>query len=142
MRIYEELFIVDPGLPEEEIDAVIALIEEVVKEAGGNIDKVEKWGRRKLAYRIQKKEEGYYVLVQFSASGKTVKEIERRLRVDERVMRYLTVRIDEKLKWLEKRRKQREKRMAKRPQPAQQAPAQPAAATPGAPAPAQPEGGN
>lgn len=142
MRIYEELFIVDPGLPEEEIDAVIALIEEVVKEAGGNIDKVEKWGRRKLAYRIQKKEEGYYVLVQFSASGKTVKEIERRLRVDERVMRYLTVRIDEKLKWLEKRRKQREKRMAKRPQAAQQAPAQPAAATPGAPAPAQPEGGN
>ncbi len=139
MRIYEELFIVDPGLPEEEIDAVVGLIEDVVKEAGGAIEKVEKWGRRKLAYRIQKKEEGYYVLVQFSAAGSTVKEIERRLRVDERVMRYLTVRIDEKLKWLEKRRKQREKRMAKRPQAAQPAAAQPAAA-PGAPA--RPEGGN
>ncbi len=141
MRIYEELFIVDPGLPEEEIDAVAGLIEDVVKESGGKVEKVEKWGRRKLAYRIQKKEEGYYVLVQFSASGSAVKEIERRLRVDERVMRYLTVRIDEKLKWLEKRRKQREKRMAKRPPAAQPVQAQPAAA-PGAPAPAKPEGGD
>ncbi len=115
MRIYEELFIVDPGATDEQIDGLVAEIEDVIKSSGGAIDKVEKWGVRKLAYRVSKREEGYYVLVQFSAAQPAVKEIERRLRVNELVLRYLTVRIDEKLKWLEKRRKIREKRAARKP---------------------------
>jgi len=96
MRIYEELFIVDPKATEEQIDGVIGQIEEFVREAGGTIDKVDKWGIRKLAYRINKREEGYYVLVQFSAGAETIRELERRLRVEELVLKYLTVRIDEK----------------------------------------------
>lgn len=145
MRIYEELFIVDPKATEEQTDAVVAQIEDVLKAAGGSIDKVDKWGLRKLAYRVKKQTEGFYVLVQFSATGMAVvREIERKLRVDEVVLKYLTVRIDEKLKWLEKRKKIREKRAARKPQPARAeakaAPKEPAAVAPGAPeAPKAPE---
>ena len=138
MRIYEELFIVDPNATDEQTDAVVAQIEEVVKAAGGSIDKVDKWGIRKLAYRVKKQTEGFYVLVQFSATGiAVVREIERKLRVDEVVLKYLTVRIDEKLKWLEKRKKVREKRAARKPPPTRAepkaAPKEPAAAVPGTP---------
>lgn len=135
MRIYEEMFILDPAAAEEQVDSVVAQIEEVVKESGGSVDKVERWGLRRLAYRVQRREEGFYVLVQFSAGSRAVREIERRLRVDERVLKFLTVRIDEKLKWLEKRKKVREKRAAKRPQMSAPAPAAPAEAVvrPGTP---------
>lgn len=132
MRIYEEMFILDPAVTEEQVDSVVAQIEEVVKESGGSVDKVERWGIRRLAYRVQRREEGFYVLAQFSAGSRAVREIERRLRVDELVLKFLTVRIDEKMKWLEKRKKVREKRAAKRPQASAPAPAAPA--VPAAPA--------
>ncbi len=138
MRIYEELFILDPNVQDEQVDAVVGQIEDVVKGAGGTVDKVDRWGVRKLAYRVQKRDEGFYVLVQFSSGAKAVHEIERRLRVDENVLKYITVRIDEKLKWLEKRKQIREKRAARKPQaapPSPKTPSEPAAARPGAPAP-------
>ena len=138
MRIYEELFIVDPNAPDEEIDAIVAQVEGIITEAGGKIDKVDKWGKRRLAYKVKKHDEGYYILIQFSADAATVYEVERRLRVHELVLKYLTVRIDEKLKWLEKRKQQREKRAKRKPQvaappPPAAAPAEPAAAVPGKP---------
>lgn len=140
MRIYEELFIVDPNATDEQIDSVTAQIEGVVTDAGGTIDKIDKWGVRKLAYRVKKREEGQYVLVQFSAEASVVREIERRLRVDETVLKYLTVRIDEDLKWIEKKRKQREKRASRKPKPPASAPGAPSHAAPGAPsAPGQPK---
>jgi small subunit ribosomal protein S6 len=123
MRIYEELFIVRPDASEEEIDAVIGQLENAVTTQGGAVDKTDKWGVRKLAYRVQKRTEGYYVLMQFSAPAEAVKEVERRLRVSDDVLKYLTVRIDEKLKWLEKRKKAREKRAARKPQAAAPSPA-------------------
>jgi small subunit ribosomal protein S6 len=140
MRVYEELFIVKPDATEEEVDGLTSQLEGVVTQAGGNIDKIDKWGVRKLAYRVAKKSEGYYVLVQFRAEAPVVKEIERRLRVTDLVIKYLTVRIDEKLKWLEKRKKARQKRAARKPAPAIAAPAAPAdaAPVPGAPSPAGP----
>ena len=92
---------------------------------GGTIDKVDKWGVRRLAYRVAKKGEGYYILIQFRAEAQLVKEVERRLRVTDSVIKYLTVRIDEKLKWLEKRKKAREKRAARRPAPPVAPPAAP-----------------
>lgn len=125
MRIYEELFIVKPDATEEEIDQIIEQVTNVVVSAGGSVDKVDKWGVRKLAYRVEKRSEGYYILVQFSSSPETVKEIERRLRVSDLVLKFLTVRIDEKLKRIEKRKKRREKRAARKPVqevPAPQAP--------------------
>jgi small subunit ribosomal protein S6 len=134
MRIYEELYIVRPDATEEEIDALNGQLEGVIKQGGGSVDKIDKWGIRRLAYRVAKRSEGYYVLVQFRCEAPTVKEVERRLRVTDSVIKYLTVRIDEKLKWLEKRKKAREKRAARRPAPV----AAPAAPTEGAPTPSAP----
>jgi small subunit ribosomal protein S6 len=115
MRIYEELFIVRPDLPEEETDQLIERLTVLIAGQGGNVDKVDKWGVRKLAYRVQKRTEGYYVLLQFTAKPETVKELERQLRVQDQVMKFLTVRIDEKLKKIAKRKKSRDKRAARKP---------------------------
>jgi small subunit ribosomal protein S6 len=127
MRIYEELFIVKPDATEEEIDALIDQVKSTVANAGGTIDKEEKWGVRKLAYKVQKRAEGYYVLIQFTAGAQTVHEIERRLRVSDSVMKFITVRIDEKMKRLEKRKKAREKRAHRKPAPVAAAPSMPTA---------------
>ena len=118
MRIYENLFIVKPDATEEEIDHLVDLMSKHVTTAGGTIDKVDKWGKRRLAYRIEKHREGSYVLMQFSAEPAIVKEFERRLRVQDSVIKFLTVRIDETLKRLDKRKKEREKRAHRRPQAA------------------------
>src|SRR5579864_5579558 len=125
MRVYEELFIVRPDAPEEEIDQVIEQLTTQIASQGGNVDKADKWGVRKLAYRVQKRTEGFYVLLQFVAKPETVKELERRLRVSDLVLKFLTVRIDEKLKKIEKRKKQRDKRAARKPAPSVLAPSAP-----------------
>src|ERR1700675_1328746 len=117
MRIYEELFIVRPDAPEEEIDQLIEQLTTHIAGEGGNVDKSEKWGVRKLAYRVQKRNKGFYVLLQFNAKPETVRELERRLRVSDLVLKFLTVRIDEKMKKIEKRKKDREKRAARKPAP-------------------------
>ena len=127
MRIYEELFILKSDAPEEEVDKTIEQFSSVITQAGGTVDKVDKWGKRKLAYRVEKHKEGYYVLIQFTSGPETVKELERRLRVADLVIKFLTVRIDETLKRLDKRKKHREKR-AHRKATAAPAPAQPSVA--------------
>jgi len=134
MRIYEELFIVRPDVTDEEIDPFIEQMKTIITSAGGTIDKAEKWGIRKLAYRVAKRDEGYYVLLQVTSDPDAVKEMERRMRVSDLVMKSITVRIDERLKKIEKRRKEREKRAKRRPAPMAASPARPAAA----PAPAAP----
>jgi small subunit ribosomal protein S6 len=140
MRIYEELFIVKPDAVPEEVDAYIGQVKDLITNAGGTIEKEEKWGTRKLAYRVQKYAEGVYILLQFSAQPETIHELERRMRVQDMVIKFITVRIDEKMKKIEKRRKHREKRAAKRPPPPAAPPAmphmptEPSAAVPGAPA--------
>jgi len=129
MRIYEALFIIKPDVPDEEVDQRLEQFRTQLTTTGATVDKLEKWGKRRLAYRIDKYREGSYVLIQFSAGPELVKEFERRLRVSDIVLKFLTVRIDQTLKRLEKRKKDRDKRAAKR---AASAPAAPAAA-PGAP---------
>jgi small subunit ribosomal protein S6 len=130
MRIYEELFIVKPDAPEEEVDAFVEQLKTQLTSAGATVDKVEKWGKRRLAYRVDKYREGSYVLFQFTAAPETVKEFERRLRVADTVLKFITVRIDQTLKRLDKRKKARDKRAAKRAAnaPATPAPAQPSLA--------------
>ncbi|HVN05901.1 MAG TPA: 30S ribosomal protein S6 [Bryobacteraceae bacterium] len=123
MRIYEELFIAKPDAPDEEVDAFIEQMKTTVSNAGGTVDKVEKWGKRKLAYKVDRYREGAYVLMQFSAGAETVKEFERRLRVSDLVIKFLTVRIDETLKRLEKRKKERDKRAHRKASAAPAAPA-------------------
>lgn len=118
MRIYEEMFIVRPDASEEETDQLIDQTKQVITGGGGTVEKADKWGTRKLAYRVAKHDEGFYVLLQFTCGPEVVKEIERRFRVSDLVVKFLTVRIDERLKKIEKRKKQREKRARRRPAPA------------------------
>ena len=137
MRIYEELFIVRPDATDEEVDPLIEQLTTLITGQGGSIIKTDKWGVRKLAYRVQKRHEGQYILMQFNAQPETVHEVERRLRVVDMVMKFITVRIDEKLKKIEKRKKEREKRAARKPAPQVAQPSQPgdpSTAMPGAPA--------
>jgi small subunit ribosomal protein S6 len=140
MRIYEELFIVRPDATPEEVDPFIEQLKNVITHTGGTLEKADKWGVRKLAYRVLKYNEGQYILLQFNAQPDTVKEIERRLRVADLVLKFITVRIDEKLKRIEKRRRARDKRAARRPAPAPalpasapSLPAEPGSPIPGAP---------
>jgi len=114
MRIYEELFIVKPDVPEEEVDQFVEQLRTQLTATGATVDKVEKWGKRRLAYKVDKYREGTYVLLEFTAEADTVKELERRLRVSDMVIKFLTVRIDKTRKRLDKRKKQRDKRAAKR----------------------------
>ena len=114
MRIYEELFIVRPDAPDEEVDQFVEQLRTQLTNAGATVDKVDKWGKRRLAYKVDKYREGTYVLFQFTAGPEMVHEFERRLRVADLVLKFLTVRIDETLKRLDKRKKERDKRAAKR----------------------------
>jgi small subunit ribosomal protein S6 len=131
MRIYEELFIIKPDAPDEEVDAFVEQLRSQLVALGATVDKVDKWGKRRLAYRVDKYREGTYVLFQFTAEPQHVYEFERRLRVADLVLKFLTVRVDETFKRLEKRKKSRDKRAAKR---AASAPASPSPAPGPAPA--------
>jgi len=130
MRNYEIMFIVRPDVTEEEVDKLIAQMEGVVAGTSGKLEKVEKLGRRRLAYRVAKQREGIYVLFRLQGSGDTVKEFERRLKVIDTVIKYLTVRIDEDLERAEKfkalRTKLESKKRRAKPAaaPAQQPPAE------------------
>ncbi|MCX6623374.1 MAG: 30S ribosomal protein S6 [Acidobacteria bacterium] len=146
MRIYEELFVVRPDATDELIDPYVEQIRGIIESNGGKVDKADKWGKRRLAYRIGKFGEGIYILVQFQAKPETVKEIERRMRVSDLVIKFITVRIDERLKRIEKRKKAREKRASRKPAPSAHVPSMPTAEQqmlggggpmPGEPAPAE-----
>ena len=128
-RYYDLVFIVRPATPEEEIKKVLTVIEHTVVEKGGKIEKTEHWGTRKLAYRVAKHREGIYVHQEIRTNhGELIAELERRLRVQDTVIKYQTVRLDEDLKRQKKLTLKREKRAARRPRRAS-APA-PAAAAP------------
>jgi small subunit ribosomal protein S6 len=128
------MFIVRPDVTEEDTDKLIAGFSATVTAGGGVVKTVEKMGRRKLAYMVRKFNDGNYVLLTVEADGAGVLELERRLRVTEPVIKFITVRIDEKQKKIAKRKKARDKRAARRPAPAPMAPAIPAAAAPAMPA--------
>lgn len=138
MRIYEELFIVRPDATDEEIDPLVEQLKTVITTAKGTVDKVDKWGVRKLAYKVKKRAEGNYILIQFSSEPEAVKELERRLRVSDLVIKFITVRQDEKMKMDAKMRKKREARAARKPvvqvvTPGIVMPSEPSSAVPGAP---------
>src|SRR6266850_1996628 len=114
MRNYEIMFIVNPNATEDEIDKINGQLEGVITGGGGEIQKVEKMGKRKLAYEVSKFREGSYVLFVMGANGDIVKECERRLRVMDAVIKYLTVRTDEEVRRFEKIRSYRQKRAARR----------------------------
>ena len=98
MRTYEVAVIVNPNTVEEDLKKILDQIDHIVVEKGGTVTKVQNEGRRKLAYPIEKFEEGIYSYVFIDGSGREIAEIERRLRVNDAVIRYLTVRTDKGLK--------------------------------------------
>ena len=108
MPNYEIMFIVNPTTVEEEIDKINGQIESVVTTGGGKVGKVEKMGKRRLAYLVKKFREGSYVLFTIEASGAVVREVERRLRVLDAVIKYLTVRLDDEVRRFEKLRSYRQ----------------------------------
>ncbi len=115
-RYYELIFICRPDTPEDEIDKVISTLQQTVEEQQGRVEKNEKWGVRKLAYQLGKSREGYFVyLAIYGRQGDMIKELERRLKVTEPVLKYMTVRIDEELKRQKKLIARRERRLARRP---------------------------
>jgi len=130
MRNYEIIFIVRPDVVDDDVQKLIAQMEGVVASAGGKVEKVEKMGRRRLAYRVEKQREGFYILFYVQGTGDTVKEFERRLKVTDTVIKHMTICTDEILqraaKFKSLRAKQEAKRRRSKPAPAPAAPPAPA----------------
>ena len=95
MRQYESIFIASPTLTEEQLDELVKYFEGIIAEQGGELLKTDRWGRKKLAYEVQKFSEGYYTLFEITAGPKLISELERRYRNQESVIKYLSVRIDD-----------------------------------------------
>jgi small subunit ribosomal protein S6 len=111
------MFIVRPDMSDEDLDRLVSTLEGQISTAGGTVKNIERMGKRRLAYLVRKFHEGIYVLFTIdSASGSVVRELERRLRVTEPVIKFLTVRVDEEQKRLEKVKKLREAHQKARPQ--------------------------
>jgi small subunit ribosomal protein S6 len=135
-RFYEVMFIVRPDVQDEELDKLIAGFEATVTNGGGVVRSTEKMGRRKLAYLVRKFSEGNYVLLTIDADGKLVAELERRLRVTEPVIKFITVRMDEEQKRIDKIKAIRATKKKVSAQPAAVAPVETAPPEPAEAAPA------
>jgi small subunit ribosomal protein S6 len=131
-RTYELMFIVRPDMTDEDLDKLIATLGSTVPPAGGSVKSVEKMGKRRLAYTVRKFHDGLYILMTVEGGGAVIHELERRLRVTEPVIKFLTVRIDEEQKRLDKIKALRDarKKVSAQPAAAAEAPAAPAAETP------------
>ena len=114
MNKYEVVYIIDPAVEEEARKELIAKFNTLIADNGGNVDKVEEWGKRRLAYAIDYKTEGYYVLVNFQAESELPKELERNLQISDSIIRYQVIRL-------------LEKKASVKPRPVRTAPAAPAA---------------
>jgi small subunit ribosomal protein S6 len=132
-RFYEVMFIVRPDVEDADLDKLIAGFETTVTNGGGTVRSTEKLGRRKLAYTVRKFNDGNYVLLTIDADGKLVAELERRMRVTEPVIKFITVRMDEEQKRLDKIKAIRATRRKVSTQPSAAA-APSASAAPAAPA--------
>src|SRR5579862_779595 len=131
-RLYDLIFIVRPTTPEADVKKLTETLEHSAVEHGGKIEKVEHWGTKRLAYRVAKNREGIFVYMQIKGTQpEMMKELERRLKVVEPVIKFQTIRIDEEMKRQKKLTDRREKKIArrpKRPAPAEQQQQPPAAA--------------
>ena len=101
-RTYELMFIVRPDMAYEDLEKLISTLETTVTAASGSIKSIDRMGKRRLAYMVRKFREGVYILLTIEGAGTVVHELERRLRVTEPVIKFLTVRIDEEQKRLDK----------------------------------------
>ena len=114
-RVYEVVFIVDPDTGEEDFTRLTETLQHIVSDQGGTITKTENMGRRQLAYRIGRKTDGVFMLFEIEGTGAEIAELERRMRVSDQVMRYLTVRVDEDRRRAEKLKARRARKASKKP---------------------------
>jgi len=114
-RQYELVFIVDPGAEDDEVNRMTENLKQIATEQGGVITKSEVMGKRQLAYEILHKTEGTFVLLEIEGSGREIAELERRMRVNDRILRYITVRVDEDRRRAEKFKTKRAAKAARRP---------------------------
>jgi small subunit ribosomal protein S6 len=115
VRTYEVAFIAAPTLTPEELDAFVAQMQTVVESKSGKVVKVDNWGKKSLAYKIKKYRDGYYVIFTLEADGPIIAELERRFRVADHVIRFLSVRIDDDLKRSEKMTAARQRKAVTKP---------------------------
>lgn len=113
-RTYEVMYIIDPETAPDKITALNEAMGALIEKEGGTIVRMDDIGMRTLAYPIKKHKDGYYVLFEMDGSGKEILELERRMRVNDLVMRYVTVRVDEDRKKALKMQTKREKRLSLR----------------------------
>ena len=97
MRKYETIFILDPDLEEEQVQSAIEKVKGIITQTNGEIQKVEDWGKRKLAYEVKKKSKGHYILIHFLGTPALLSELERNFRVMDAVIKFQSVRLDERL---------------------------------------------
>lgn len=109
------MFIANPSTPEDEVERLSENFQQIIISQGGRIIKTENMGRRSLAYRIDRYTEGLYTLFEIEGTGREIAELERRMRVSDQIIRYLTVRIDEDRQRAEKFRARRAQKASKRP---------------------------
>jgi small subunit ribosomal protein S6 len=115
-RVYEVVFIIDPATGEEDSTRLVENLQKIVTDQGGAITKSESMGRRQLAYKIGRNTEGQFMLFEIEGTGGEIAELERRMRVSDQVMRYLTVRVDEDRRRAEKFKERRIRKASKRPE--------------------------
>ena len=124
-RQYEVVFIVDPAADDAEVTRLTDNLKQITTDQGGVVTKAESMGRRQLAYEILHKTEGNFVLMEIDGSGREIAELERRMRVNDRILRYLTVRVDEDRRRAEKFKTRRARKAEKRPEAGQRPPQTP-----------------
>lgn len=113
-RTYEVMYIIDPDTAADKVKKLNDAVGKLIKKEGGEVVRMDDIGMKTLAYTIQKKDQGHYVLFEIEGSGQEIAELERRMRVNDMILRYVTVRVDEDRKTAAKRREKREARAAKR----------------------------
>ena len=114
-RTYEIIFIIDPGASDEEVMRLTETAQIIITDQGGSITKTEMMGKRRLAYEISHKRDGIYVLLEVEGSGAEIAELERRMRVNDQILRYMTVRVDEDRRRAEKFKTKRARKAERRP---------------------------
>jgi small subunit ribosomal protein S6 len=115
LRQYELMFIVDPDAADDEVTKITDSLKQIVTDQGGTVTKEENLGRRQLAYEILHRKDGIFLDLEIEGSGREIAELERRMRVNDRILRYLTVRLDEDRRRAEKFKDKRARKAAKRP---------------------------
>ncbi len=114
-RIYEVMFIIDVSAPDDEVTRLSDILLQIITDQGGTVTKNETMGRRSLAYPINRKNEGIYVLFEIEGTGGEIAELERRMRVNDQIIRYITVRVDEDRRRADKFKAKRARKASKRP---------------------------